>query len=156
MLSWLAKKMIARNMAKASAGDLGSTLRMDAEDVRFRFPGDSSWGGEFNGKAELEPWLRRFADVGLQIRPDEVILKGFPWKQTICVRGTDHLDTPEGERVYENRYVIWGHLRWGLLREYEVYEDTQQSKALDEYLASTGEPLSKQAIADSPAAPPGG
>jgi ketosteroid isomerase-like protein len=138
MLSWLAKKMIARNMAQASAGNIEPTLKMDARDVRFRFPGDSSWGGELRGKEQLRPWLRRFADVGLQISPDEVVLKGFPWKQTICIRGTDYLDTPAGERVYENRYVIWGHLRWGLLREYEVYEDTQKSKALDEYLASIG------------------
>jgi ketosteroid isomerase-like protein len=135
MLSWLAKRMIARNMERASAGDIGPTLRMDAEDVRFRFPGDSSWATELQGKDELEPWLRRFAEVGIKISPDEVVLKGFPWKQTICIRGTDHLDTPEGERVYENRYVIWGHIRWGLLRDYEVYEDTQKSKALDDYLA---------------------
>jgi ketosteroid isomerase-like protein len=148
MLSWLAKRMIARNMARASAGDLESTLRMDAEDVRFRFPGDSSWGGEFEGKAELEPWLRRFADTGLQISPDEVVLKGFPWRQTICIRGTDHLDTPQGERVYENRYVIWGRISWGKLREYEVYEDTQKSKALDAYLASVGDPLSRQAVGE--------
>jgi ketosteroid isomerase-like protein len=147
MFSWLAKKMIARNMAKASAGDLGPTLRLDADDVKFRFPGDSSWGGEFDGKAELEPWLRRFAEVGIQIYPDEVVLKGFPWKQTICIRGRDHLDSPQGERVYENRYVIWGRISWGLLREYEVYEDTQKSKALDGYLASVGEPQSQRAIA---------
>jgi ketosteroid isomerase-like protein len=146
MLSWLAKRMIARNMAKASSGDLGPTLRLDADDVRFRFPGDSSWGGEFNGKPELEPWLRRFADTGLQISPDEVVLKGFPWKQTICIRGRDHLDSPQGERVYENRYVIWGRISWGLLREYEVYEDTQKSKALDEYLAAAGDRLSQGAI----------
>jgi ketosteroid isomerase-like protein len=138
MLSWLAKRMIARNMAKIREGDPGPTLRMDAEDVRFRFPGDSSWAGEFNGKAELEPWLRRFAEVGIQIYPNEVILKGFPWKQTICVRGTDHLDSPAGERVYENRYVIWGRISWGKLREYEVYEDTQKAKGLDGYLASAG------------------
>ena len=138
MLSWLAKKMIARNMARASAGDIGPTLKMDAEDVRFRFPGDSSWATELQGREKLEPWLRRFADVGIQISPDEVVLKGFPWKQTICIRGTDYLDSPEGKRVYENRYVIWGHLRWGLLRDYEVYEDTQEAKRLDEYLASVG------------------
>jgi ketosteroid isomerase-like protein len=140
MFSWLAKMMIARNMAKASAGDLGPTLRLDADDVKFRFPGDSSWGGEFDGKAELEPWLRRFAEVGIQIYPDEVVLKGFPWKQTICIRGRDHLDSPQGERVYENRYVIWGRISWGLLREYEVYEDTQKSKALDAYLMAPGGP----------------
>lgn len=138
MLSWLAKKMIARNMERASAGDLGPTLRMDAADVRFRFPGDSSWATELQGKDRLEVWLRRFADVGIQISPDEVVLKGFPWRQTICIRGTDHLDSPDGERVYENRYVIWGHLSWGLLRDYEVYEDTQKSKALDDYLARVG------------------
>ena len=138
MLSWLAKKMIARNMARANVGDIGPTLKMDAKDVRFRFPGDSSWATELEGKQKLEPWLRRFADVGIQISPDEVVLKGFPWKQTICVRGTDYLDSAEGERVYENRYVIWGHLSWGLLRDYEVYEDTQKAKALDEYLAEVG------------------
>jgi ketosteroid isomerase-like protein len=148
MLSWLAKKTIARNMAKASAGELGPTLRMDADDVRFRFPGDSSWGGEFNGKAELEPWLRRFADTGLQISPDEVVLKGFPWKQTLCIRGEAHLDKPDGKRVYENRYVIWGRISWGKLREYEVYEDTQKAKALDSYLASAGDPLSRRALGE--------
>lgn len=149
MLSWLAKKMIARNMAKASEGELGPTLRMDAEDVRFTFPGDSSWGGVYEGKPELEPWLRRFAEVGIQIHPDEVVLKGFPWKQTICIRGEDHLDSPDDERVYENRYVIWGHISWGKLREYEVYEDTQKSKALDRYLASKGDQLSLRSAGES-------
>jgi hypothetical protein len=138
MLSWLAMKVIARNMERASVGDIGPTLRLDAADVRFRFPGDSSWATELQGKDRLEVWLRRFADVGIQISPDEVVLKGFPWRQTICIRGTDHLDSPDGERVYENRYVIWGHLSWGLLRDYEVYEDTQKSKALDDYLARVG------------------
>jgi ketosteroid isomerase-like protein len=138
MLSWLAKKMIARNMERLSAGDIGPTLKMDAEDVRFRFPGDSSWGTELQGKEKLESWLRRFAATGIQIHPDEVLLKGLPWRQTICVRGTDHLDSPDGERVYENRYVIWGRVSWGLLRDYEVYEDTQKSKKLDEHLAAAG------------------
>ncbi len=138
MLSWLAQKMISRNMAKAREGDIRPTLQMDAEDVRFRFPGKSSWATELEGKEELEKWLRRFADVGLQIYPDEVILKGFPWNQTICVRGYDYLDTPEGKRVYENRYVIWGRIAWGKLREYEVYEDTQKTEALDEYLTGIG------------------
>ncbi|HEX7058557.1 MAG TPA: hypothetical protein VF176_01755 [Solirubrobacterales bacterium] len=138
MLSWLGKKMISRNMAKARAGDIGPTLRMDAEDIRFRFPGDSSWATELQGKDELERWLRRFADVGIQIYPDEVVLKGFPWNQTICVRGYDYLDSPEGERIYENRYVIWGRISWGLLRDYEVYEDTQKTVALDQYLAKIG------------------
>jgi ketosteroid isomerase-like protein len=138
MFSWLGKRMISRNMARAREGDIEPSLKMDAEDVRFRFPGDSSWATQLEGKDELRRWLQRFADVGLQIFPDEVVLQGFPWKQTICVRGTDYLDTPEGERVYENRYVIWGRIAWGKLRDYEVYEDTQKTEALDRYLASIG------------------
>lgn len=92
--------------------------------------------GDRHGKAELARWLARFADSGIQIYADEVIVKGPPWRQTLCVRGTDHLKSPSGELVYENRYVIWGRLRWGLLREYEVYADTQKAAALDEYLTT--------------------
>jgi hypothetical protein len=139
MLSWLAKQMIARNMRTVSAGDTGPTLKMDAKDVRFHFPGNNSWAADLEGRDELAKWLDRFTDVGIQIEPHEVVLKGFPWKQTICVRGRSYLDSPEGERVYENRYVIWGHIAWGLLREYEVYEDTEKSRELDGYLAGVGE-----------------
>jgi ketosteroid isomerase-like protein len=139
MLSWLAKKMITRNMAAVRAGDYGPQLRLVAKDVRFRFPGSSSWATELQGKDELELWLQRFVRVGLQIFPDEVVAKGPPWRTTLTVRGTIHLKTPAGETVFENRYVIWGHIKWGLLREYEVYEDTEKSVALDEYLASIGE-----------------
>lgn len=131
----LVAALLRRNMARIRAGDYRPTLRMDARDVRFRFPGDSSWAGEIHGKHELERWLQRFVRVGLQIYADEVVVKGPPWNMTLCIRGTDHLDAAGGERVYENRYVIWGRVKWGLLKEYEVYEDTQKSKLLDEYLA---------------------
>jgi ketosteroid isomerase-like protein len=136
MFSWLAKQMLSRTMARTRAGDIGPTLQMEADDVRFRFPGKNSWAGEFVGKPEVEQWLRRFADVGIQIYPDEVVLKGFPWKQTLCVRGRDHLSAPTGELVYENRYVIWGQMSWGKLKDYEVYEDTEKATALDNYLAT--------------------
>src|SRR5215213_3704476 len=106
MQSWLAKTMITRNMAKMREGDIGPTARMYAPDVHFRFPGDSSWAGEIVGKENLEAWLRRFTAAGLQIFPDEVVLKGFFWRQTVCVRGHIHLDAPDGRRVYENRYVL--------------------------------------------------
>ena len=61
---------------------------------------------------------------------------------TICVRGTDHLDDSDGKRVYENRYVLWGIMRWGVLKEYEAYEDTQASRALDQYLATNADGIS--------------
>ena len=151
MQSWLASRLIARNMRKMSEGDPTPTLRMYAEDVRFSFPGDNSWAGEIEGKADLERWLRRFIDVGIQIRPEEVVAQGWPWRQTVCVRGVTHLDAPDGRRVYENRYVIWGRLAWGRMRAYEVYEDSEKAKALDGYLESVGklEPRSEQQLEGS-------
>jgi ketosteroid isomerase-like protein len=133
MLSWLAKAILRRNLARLNEGDYGPLLALDAPDVRFRFPGDSTWATELEGREDLARWLQRFVDTGLQIYADEVVAQGPPWNMRLCVRGTDHLDSG-GQRVYENRYVIWGRMAWGRLREYEVYEDTQASKALDEHL----------------------
>ena len=135
MQSWLGKKLLGYTMGRLNAGDIRPTLRMDAADVELTFPGDSSWSGVFRGRQQIRTWLERFVRVGLHIAADEVVVQGFPWRQTLCIRGTDHLDAPDGGRVYENRYVIWGHLEWGKLKDYEVYEDTQKANALDLWLA---------------------
>jgi len=136
MLSWLGKKLITYTMNRLNAGDVRPTLLLESEDITLRFPGHSSWSGVYRGKQEVRGFLERFASVGLQIFPDEVVVKGFPWNQTVCICGRDHLRSPEGELVYDNRYVIWGHMRWGRLREYEVYEDTEQPLALDQWLTA--------------------
>lgn len=134
MQSWLGGKLISWVMRRLRGGDVRPLLLLEHPQVRMRFPGANSWSGVFRGKAEVAGWLRRFAAVGLQITPDEVAVTGPPWRATVCIRGRDHLDTPAGERVYANRFVIWGHMRWGRLRDYETYEDTHQPEVLDTYL----------------------
>jgi len=135
MQSWLAGKVISYVMARTRAGDVRPTLLLDGPDVELTFPGQNSWSGVFRGKHEVERWLRRLAALGLQTVPDEVIAKGFPWNTTVCVRGHDYLRDEHGELVYENRFVIWGRMRWGRLRDYEVYEDTHKANELDRWLA---------------------
>ncbi|MGA8745393.1 MAG: nuclear transport factor 2 family protein [Solirubrobacterales bacterium] len=135
MFSWLAKRILSHAYDRLNAGDPGPLLRLDAKDVHFRFPGESSWTADLHSKNEVERWLNRMITTGLRHQPEQVVVQGPPWDMTICLRSTDHLDTPKGERVYSNRYVIWGRMAWGLLREYEVYEDTQRLGGLDEYLA---------------------
>jgi ketosteroid isomerase-like protein len=134
VLSWLANRIISHTMARLREGDSGPILRLDAGDIRFRFPGESSWATEVHNRGEHARWLARFVETGLELYPDEVIAQGPPWRVTLCVRGRSNLDTEDG-RVYENRYVIWGRVSWGRLREYEVYEDTQATQELDAYLA---------------------
>jgi ketosteroid isomerase-like protein len=140
MQSWLAGKLVRYTMRRLNAGDIKPTLRLDARDVELTFPGDNSWSGVKRGKREVQQWLERFVRVGLQIFADEVIVKGLPWRTTIVIRGHDQCDGPDGERVYENRYVIFGHLRWGRLKRYEVYEDTQKAKAFDQWLERSERP----------------
>jgi ketosteroid isomerase-like protein len=135
MRSWLAMKVISRNMAQLRAGNPEPTLKLDTADVCLHFPGRNSWAGEHRGKDALRQWLTRFAEVGLQIYPEELMVKGPPWHMTIAVRGHVYLNGPDGTPVYANRYALWGHMRWGRLAEYEAYEDTQKSAELDEYLA---------------------
>ena len=137
MFSWLARAMIRSNMAQVNQGNYRPTLRLDAPDIHFCFPGDSSWATETHSRDDHGRWLQRFVDVGLQLEADEVIAQGPPWNMTLCVRGRSHLDTEDG-RVYENRFVMWGRIAWGRLRGYEVYEDTQATTKLDEYLAARG------------------
>ncbi len=134
MVSWLARQLISRVMARTRAGDVGPTLMLDADDVHFVFPGDNSWSGDFRGKEQHRWWLQRLVAAGVKTEPDEVLAGGLPWRMTVCVRGRAYLDSPAGERVYDNRFVIWGRLRWGKLTDYEVYEDTQKAKALDGWL----------------------
>lgn len=155
MLSWLTKKFIGWVMARTRAGDIRPTLMLDAQDIHFVFPCDNSWSGEYHGKAEHGAWLERLVRVGVKTEPDEVAVSGFPWNMSVCIRGRSYVNSPEGERIYDNRFVIWGKLRWGKLYENEVYEDTQKAKALDRWLERNEDRLNLPAgrgSADRPAA----
>lgn len=138
MQSWLAEKLLTFLMQRTRAGDVRPTLMLDAPDVELTFPGQNSWSGVYRGKAEVGRWLRRLTAVGIQTFPDEVIAHGFPWRTTVCIRGHDHLRDADGNTVYENRFVIWGRMAWGRLKEYEVYEDTHKANELDAYLHEHG------------------
>jgi ketosteroid isomerase-like protein len=138
MQTWLGKKLIDLQFLALRHGDPLPSLVFDGRDVELTFPGAHSWSGVYRGKVAHRRRIERFCRSGLQIFADEVVVKGFPWRTTICIRGRDSLDDGSGERVYESRYAIWARLRWGMLRDYEVYEDTQKVAALDEWMARTG------------------
>jgi ketosteroid isomerase-like protein len=150
MQTWLVRKLVNYQLKALRAGNPKPSLMLDSRKIEMLFPGDHSWGGVIRGKKAHKAWLQRFCLSGLQIFADEVVFKGTPLRGTICIRGTDHLDAADGERVYENRYVIWGQLRWGRLRGYEVYEDTAKVSALDDWLERTGNPAAPSAIGRRP------
>jgi len=136
--SWLAKKLITRNLEALNRGDVGPTLRMESNDVHFRFPGTNSFGIDTTGRDNVEAWLNRMVATGLQHKAEEVVASGPPWRMTLVLRGTDRFDGSDGAPVYDNRYVIWACTRWGLIHDYEVYEDTEKATAFDAYLSDRG------------------
>ncbi|MEU6084501.1 nuclear transport factor 2 family protein [Streptomyces sp. NPDC047108] len=130
--------MVRHNARRLAEGDLEPQLRSYADDVRFIFPGRSSWAGEFRGKRAVEKWLQRFVDAGLRIEFDDVLVSGPPWATRVCLRFHDIAEDERGETVYENEGVIYGHVRWGKLTRYMVFEDTQRGEEFDPYLAERG------------------
>ncbi len=135
MYRWLVGVMVRRVAARSRAGDMGPTLALWAEDGHFRFPGRSSWAVDTHSADDRRAWYERFARVGLQIEPEEILVKGWPWRTTVCVHFTDHATDEHGERVYENQGVLFTKMSWGKITLGTVYEDTQKVAAFDEYLA---------------------
>ena len=136
MYHWLVDKQVRRVMARSRAGDMAPTLALWADDPHFEFPGESSWSADLHAKDEIAAWYERFASAGLQIHPEEVLVKGWPWRTTACVHFTDHAKGPTGEVVYENRGVLFVRMRWGKITYGTVYEDTQKVAAFDDYLTT--------------------
>ncbi len=136
MYAWIVRSMIRRAVRQQNAGDIEAVLAAFADDARFVFPGRHSWGADLRGKDEIERWLRRLVQAGVQFDPPEVIVQGWPWDTTVCIRLTDHVTSPDGEVVYANRAFEYAKIRWGKIKFVEVYEDTQKAAELDEYLAS--------------------
>ena len=86
----ITKLMIRRALQHHQTGDVDALLKFYAKDVRFVFPGNNSWAGEFHGKEAVAAWLQRFHRAGLKIEPHEVVVGGPPWNMTVCVRITDY------------------------------------------------------------------
>jgi ketosteroid isomerase-like protein len=133
---WIVAILIRRGVRRINAGDIGPMLSSFAEDATLVFPGDHSWGGEYKGRAEIEKFLRRFVDVGIQLEPHEILVQGWPWKTTVLLRFTNEARDANGNLVYANRGAIFAQAAWGKIKHQEDYEDTQKVVEFDKYLAS--------------------
>ena len=127
---------LRRNTRQLAAGNTAPLFASYADDVTFRFPGQSAWAADLRGKADVEGWVRRFLSVGMRLQPNEIVVNGPPRRTRACKRYTDTYTTSEGERVYANEGVFYIEIAWGKVRHYEVHEDTQKVAEFDSYLAA--------------------
>jgi ketosteroid isomerase-like protein len=128
--------MIQRGVQKINSGDIGPMLASYADDAVLVFPGEHSWGGEYRGKGRIREFLQRCVDSGIKFEVEQIVVDGWPWKTTICVRLTDEARAQDGTVVYANRALIFAKVAWGKIRFQEDYEDTQRVVPFDAYLES--------------------
>jgi len=134
--AWLVKVLLRRVIAQGRAGNIEPTIARYADDAHFRFPGGSSWAADYHRKDQIAEWLHRFVGVGLQLEPEEILVRGGPWNTTVCVHFTDYWANRDGEVIYRNEGVLFGKMAWGKLTAVTVFEDTQKVADFDDYLAA--------------------
>ena len=137
--------LVRRNISRLNRRDYGPLLAMFADDAEMAFPGDNSWARQHRpvgdrpshqGRSEIEAFVQRFVDEGVQMEIDDILVNGPPWNTRIAVRVHDWIHDERGNEVYANRAVLWAESRWGKIRRQEDYEDTQRVAAYDERIAT--------------------
>jgi ketosteroid isomerase-like protein len=137
MYSWIVRRIVGFLYGKISRGELRLALLLLAEDARFSFPGQSSFGVELRGKRQIAGWMARFASLRPQFTVCDAAAAGPPWNLRILMRFEDRIVAPNGY-VYENSGMEHLVVRNGLIREINVYLDTQKVALLDAQLGSPG------------------
>lgn len=127
MYSFLAHKLMRRVYRDIARGRLGLAATLAAHDVTFVFPGQSSFGGTFQGKEALLEWLRRFASLHPRIDVLDVAASGPPWNMRVVVRFDDAIGEDYRNNVLE---MLW--IRWGKLRRLEAFLDTERVTAWEQ------------------------
>jgi hypothetical protein len=74
--------------------------------------------------------------VGIQLYPQGILVRGWPWDTEVMLRFTNEARDAGGFVIYANRGVIYARAAWGKIKYQEDYEGSQKVVAFDEYLSS--------------------
>ena len=147
---------IRRSIRLLNEGRYGPALAMFAPDATLAFPGDNSWARQLHepdagrrgteprathrGRAEIEQFVRRYVEHGIQMEVEDILVNGPPWNMRAAARVHDWALDASGDEVYANRAVLWVRARWGRIVEQEDYEDTERVAAFDARTQATPVP----------------
>lgn len=146
------RALIRHSISRLNDGDAAFLLRLTAPDVELAFPGDNSWAAmhrpvvkgrdihiTHRGIDECRSFADRFVGEGLRFGIEDILVNGPPWNLRVAVRAHDHRADPDGgPDLYNNRVVAFLEMRWGRLRRWEDYEDTERVSAWDRERCGAG------------------
>jgi hypothetical protein len=121
MYRWLVARMTRWAVMEMVTGRSRLPYRLMAPDIRFRFPGTSSFGADTATSEELTAWIARFAALRPHYEILDVLVGGPPWNTRIAVRLRDRIGAD-----YRNEGVQYLRMRWGKMVADEVFIDTER------------------------------
>ncbi len=140
-----ARALIRRSIRQLNAGRYDAALAMFARDATLSFPGENSWSRQHRppvrgrehfathrGRGEIEDFLRRYVEHGIQMEVEDILVNGPPWNTRAAARVHDWIVDDAGDELYSNRAVLYVRVRWGRIVEQEDYEDTGRVTAYEE------------------------
>jgi ketosteroid isomerase-like protein len=118
---WLVARITRWAVLELVSGGSSLPLRLIAPDVRFTFPGTSSFAADTATSAEMTAWIRRFASLRPKYEITDILVAGPPWNTRIAVRLRDRIGDD-----YSNEGMQYLHMRWGKMVAEEVFIDTER------------------------------
>ena len=128
------------DIAKLNAGDHTALLDAYADDFVLHFnEGPHRWSGDWVGKAGMDRFLQMFTAAGIQGELGQIATSGPLWAMTMWARFDDHVDDPDGTRIYENSTVLVLRTRWGkVVEQHDYYIDTARIAEFDRRMTEQG------------------
>jgi ketosteroid isomerase-like protein len=138
------RALIRRSIQRLNQGNYQPTLAVLRPDATLTFPGDNTWARQFRppqtgraavpthrGRSEIEAFLRRYVEHGIQMEVEDILVNGPPWNTRVAVRVHDWIVGEDGNDTYANRAVLMVRMAWGKVRDQEDYEDSERVSAFD-------------------------
>jgi ketosteroid isomerase-like protein len=123
--AWMIRRFVRGRFAAMSRGDTAAVLRLFADDACFRYGGRHALGGEYRGKPEISKWFARaWGLFRIEFELHDVVVAGPPWNTRVATRFTARVTAADGRR-FLNHGMQYARIRWGRVREDQVYPDTQ-------------------------------
>jgi ketosteroid isomerase-like protein len=135
----IVRRRILETFERLSRGEWEAISSGLAEDVWHVFPGEHPLGGERHSREAVMRWFERLGRLfpGHSFQVERVISRGWPWSTWVAVQWSAELRPAVG-RPYENHGAHWLHIRWGKLRSFHAYLDTQLIARACEEMAQAG------------------
>ena len=137
------RAVLRHSVRRLNGGDPSLLLKLAAPDMQLAFPGDNSWATMYRpvvkgrdqhmthrGVDQCLAFAQRFVDHGIQFQIEDILVNGPPWRTRIALRVHVYIPGKVSD-AYNNRAVAFLEARWGRLKTWEDYEDTERVAAFD-------------------------